>query len=1121
MKEQRLCKIQIMWRTSGFLTFKALFSLVIVLGMTLTFLPIASAASSNNYKLTGNYADDVIAVAVAQEGKQWSDLGSELVAASNGTSYQGQWCGNFVWWCGYKAGLVSAGFYPANDYFATAINPALWIAKSKNGNIYIYDTFYSKFLGRTEEKWKEYADAGYVHSVSKSFVPLKGDIIIYGKPIEGRERIAIQHTGYIRADGKNGNIYTVEGNTSSGVKLRNITADYYEPTYLGYPIGYVRPNYEKHTYDSLGKCTDCGKQFPLNITSLNQTFKISSANNSGTAPAHSTPYAAATVTKRYNVGDTITVKGKAYNAADNLWYQLSDGSWLVSSYLTFVKDNDRLVSNGTYTLIPKCAEFLMLDVKDASTKNQANIQVATGTSNSAQRFEITYLDNGYYEIVAKVSGLALDVSANKSGANVWQWTRNKSDAQLWKIIDAGGGYYYLQSKLNNNYYLTIENAGTKSGTNVQITTKNNSDSQRWKLTTPGTAQANNAVYTLTVKYNANGGAVSSDTYSQTSSGMIQKSGADASWKWAYGEAKEKGLVNASSFGLFRTGYTFLGWSISQDSSTTVFDEKDASVKAETIYPNLKNGNATVVLYAIWKANQVNQTGDYSLICYPNYSGKNYLMGTDFTSSLSEIGWASRDTSVSTISIDSSETYEGYNSVRIVNTSAGSSGKDMEVKTLTQGNQEKNGYVGDNKSMILSFVAKSTKAGTKMYFRWGYEKEYRSVMLGTDWQRYTVRMDKSPDVNHYIHPYVDRASTVWLSEVQLEDGTSATAFSPESEGEALTTKNTYGQNYVLPSAPARSGYSFDGWYTAASGGLKYLSTTPVTKGHRTAYAHWIKDAETYNITYDANGGKDAPARQSITAGQSVTIRGTMPTRSGYTFAGWSSSPNGIAYYQPGDTCSIRGSTTLYAIWNENQVPAQNGVHFGRVTTYFQDQFYDVPANQWYTDNVADAFELGLMKGQSQHMFYPYGDVTIAEAITMASRIHSIFTNGGERFDQSAGNAWYQTYLDYAYSNGIISSALYNSAVTQKANRAQFAEIFANALPDNGLNALNTIADDAVPDVPMSSSFSDSVYKLYRAGVLTGGDVRGTFSPYTFITRAEAAAIVSRMAESDNRVGFTLR
>ena len=200
------------------------------------------------------------------------------------------------------------------------------------------------------------------------------------------------------------------------------------------------------------------------------------------------------------------------------------------------------------------------------------------------------------------------------------------------------------------------------------------------------------------------------------------------------------------------------------------------------------------------------------------------------------------------------------------------------------------------------------------------------------------------------------------------------------------------------------------------------------------------------------------------------------------------------------------------------PAPAEVHFPRVNVYSQGQFTDVPAGQWYTDSVKQAFELGLMVGESDNTFKPQDNVTVAQAITMAARVHSIYTTGAESFQPSG--IWYQVYLDYAFQNGIISYAYYNSDVTQTATRAQFAEIFANALPAEALSPINKVTEGAVPDVPASAYYAGHVYKLYRAGILSGSDVNGTFSPDSYITRQEAAAIVSRMAESSSRVKFTL-
>ena len=57
-------------------------------------------------------------------------------------------------------------------------------------------------------------------------------------------------------------------------------------------------------------------------------------------------------------------------------------------------------------------------------------------------------------------------------------------------------------------------------------------------------------------------------------------------------------------------------------------------------------------------------------------------------------------------------------------------------------------------------------------------------------------------------------------------------------------------------------------------------------------------------------------------------------------------------------------------------------------------------------------------------------------------------------------------------------------------------------------------------PMSASYADAVYLLYRAGVLTGSDSAGTFRPDSTIKRSEAAAIVTRMADPSLRQRITL-
>ncbi len=191
------------------------------------------------------------------------------------------------------------------------------------------------------------------------------------------------------------------------------------------------------------------------------------------------------------------------------------------------------------------------------------------------------------------------------------------------------------------------------------------------------------------------------------------------------------------------------------------------------------------------------------------------------------------------------------------------------------------------------------------------------------------------------------------------------------------------------------------------------------------------------------------------------------------------------------------------------------NFSKQNTYTDGMFTDVPANQWYADTVKAAYELGLAKGSSETTFSPGGNVTIAETLAFACRVHSIYSTGKADFKQ--GGVWYQVYVDYAIANDIIKEGEYTN-YTAKANRAQFASILAKALPADALDAINNIS--ILPDVNKSSAYGEAVFTLYNAGVLTGSDTKGTFNPASSISRGEVATIIARMAIPSLRKTITL-
>lgn len=196
------------------------------------------------------------------------------------------------------------------------------------------------------------------------------------------------------------------------------------------------------------------------------------------------------------------------------------------------------------------------------------------------------------------------------------------------------------------------------------------------------------------------------------------------------------------------------------------------------------------------------------------------------------------------------------------------------------------------------------------------------------------------------------------------------------------------------------------------------------------------------------------------------------------------------------------------------------NFYNTNSYTEGIYIDVTKSDWFHANVAMAYDYELMKGNGEGIFSPSGNVTIAEAITIATRINNIYNYGETLYvdvDEEF-SAWYTPYVVYALDSGIIASEYvdYNAPAT----RAEFAKILANSMDNVEFTEINYVDDGAIPDVPIDSDCAESVYLLYRAGIIAGSDERGTFYPDSTITRAEAAAIITRMIDPSLRRNIEL-
>lgn len=149
-----------------------------------------------------------------------------------------------------------------------------------------------------------------------------------------------------------------------------------------------------------------------------------------------------------------------------------------------------------------------------------------------------------------------------------------------------------------------------------------------------------------------------------------------------------------------------------------------------------------------------------------------------------------------------------------------------------------------------------------------------------------------------------AKTSYTVAYNANGGSGAPGKQTKWHGTALTLSST---------KPTRTGYAFQGWATSASGSVAYAAgASYTTNANVTLYAIW--KANTYKVTYNANGGSGAPAAQTKTYGKALTLSSTKPTRTNYTFKGWGTSASSTTVaYSAGATYSANAAITLYAVW----------------------------------------------------------------------------------------------------------------------------------------------------------------------------------------------------------------
>lgn len=150
-------------------------------------------------------------------------------------------------------------------------------------------------------------------------------------------------------------------------------------------------------------------------------------------------------------------------------------------------------------------------------------------------------------------------------------------------------------------------------------------------------------------------------------------------------------------------------------------------------------------------------------------------------------------------------------------------------------------------------------------------------------------------------------------------------------------------------------SFTGTYSISGNGSSTKTITVTFKNYEEDWQGNVTESATKNVTfnvtvpawtsytvqYNANGGTGAPGKQTKWKDQTLTLSSTKPTRTGYSFLGWSTSSSATsATYSAGGSYTANSGATLYAVWKANTYAVNYNANGGTGAPAKQTKTYGV-------------------------------------------------------------------------------------------------------------------------------------------------------------------------------------
>lgn len=1060
--------------------------LLLTLCLVFTLLPVSASAAG---------ASDMVRIAKGEIGTSGSPNKYTYYTGTSGGTYKYWWCAAFVSWVANQAGEASA------------------IGKSAGVR-----ELYNHILS---------------HGGKVVTTPQAGDIVVYYRPSDDY----YAHIGIMQNSTR-----SIEGNYGDSV-----TGNIYPYSYPGggekmsdavangtYKVIFLRPKYSNSgpIQETKIEYFDCDVQ--INTTkgkTVNLYKNINDSQRTDYFDQGQTAYS----TKGAKVSDGSTwyqIQADRNGKIVTVWLNAGSSGVTVKnqsvplsmsfspSSVTMKSGESKTVSinfkgDGIYTMSYDIgnnnicsASWGNVDYSTGKTSLTLTGKTAGNTSVTVnlldrndkvlfQKSMSVTVSNDQVSVSANPSSLELNLASNSTGT-VYVTIRGSYGG----IGGSGKSDGVVQAEWGDHGsgYAVAKFTGKKVGTDnftfyVYDDTKTNviaSTSVRITVTAP----------TYTVSYNANGG-----------------SGAPSSQTKQYNE-----VLTLSSTKPVRSGYTFKGWSATAGSSSI-------SYQPGSSYYSDKN----VTLYAVWEKNKVESSISLSTDSITLDLGSSKTISVSFSGegieklhhtiqnySICDLSWGNIDWKNGTASLtitgrkvgttkataylldeegkffcskDFTVTVNSLSYTVSYNANGGSGAPSSQTKThdksLTLSNQKpiRSGY------QFMGWATSAT-ASSAQYQPGSSYTSNSNLMLYAVWEKNKV----------------ESSITFSPSSITLEPGASKTV-SISFKGDDIKSFRYNNENMTTDydASVCILDWSDIDW----KNGIGSVTVTGGVAGTATVTVYFLDEydnisiSDSFNVTvsgssytvfFDAGGGKIPISDSTVVEVAGVQVFGSKvvnggtygslptPTRSGYTFEGWYTSPNDGQLITSGTTVKLSDDQTLYAHWKKNSNQSQTTVSFD-----------DVNPDDWFAESVQWAIERGITVGTSNTKFSPHEMCSVAQILTFIWRANGspepTFANV---FSDVPSGSYYEKPAVWAREMGMVSGNRLDPL-------APCTRAMAVGYLWKAANSPYAPASNQFTDVP--SSYTQAVDWAVSSGI-TYGTSDTTFSPDVTCTRAQIITFLYR-------------